>query len=267
MSGAREPSLRIYKMEKRKKMRGNFEVIRSEYGKEMAAFEFDYLGGHKKFEGILLNAGVKLYENGLLIKSGLSNNYAYLKWGDIICINYLLGNRERFEIEYSKGAITLEKAKGSTNMEEFIKCVSELSPDVEIKRKEDRTDSDSYCDISEERLMEFDEQDKRIKRILEGIDEEDDIKAMETWTKYLKVNLQFPFEAEISECQEEGPLKAGYKLQVKGIEDFDDLYGVIVEATYKNRKYSFPLGDLEATDKQSVNYVPIDDYCVWFANR
>lgn len=115
--------------------------------------------------------------------------------------------------------------------------------------------------------MEFDEQDKRIAKVLEGIDEDNDIEVMETWMKYLKENLQFPFEAEISEYQEEGPLKAGYKLQVKGIEDFDDLYGVIAEVNYKGRKYSFPMCNLEATDKQSVNYIPVDDYCVWFANR
>lgn len=248
-------------------MRGKFEVIRSEYGKGMATFEFDYLGGHKNIEGILLNAGVKLYENGLLIKSGLSNDYAYLKWTDIICINYMLGNRDSFEIEYSKGRIILEKAKENIKMEEFLNCVSELSSDIEIKRKEDHPGSNSYYDISEERLMEFDEQDKRIEKILEGIDEDDDIEAIETWMKYLKENLQFPFEAEISEYQEEGPLKAGYKLQVKGIEDFDDLYGVIAEVNYKGRKYSFPMCDLEATDKQSVNYIPVDDYCVWFANR
>ena len=75
-------------------MKGDFKVIRNEYGKEVADFEFDYLGGHKSIEGILLNADVKLYENGLFIKSGLSSDYAYMKWADIISINYLFGKRE-----------------------------------------------------------------------------------------------------------------------------------------------------------------------------
>lgn len=203
----------------------------------------------------------------MLIKSGLSSDYAYLKWTDIIKINYLLGNRERFEIEYSKDKIILEKAKKNINMEEFLNCVSELSSSIEIKRQECNSYSDPYYEIAEEKLMEFDEQDKRIAKVLEDIGEDDDIEAMETWVKYLKENLQFLFEAEISEYQEEGPLKVGYKLQVKGIEDFDDLYGVIAEVTYKGRKYSFPMCDLEVTDRQSVNYIPVDNYCVWFVNR
>ncbi len=115
--------------------------------------------------------------------------------------------------------------------------------------------------------MEFDEQDKRIAKILDGIDEHDDIEAIEIWMKYLKDNLKFPFEAEISAYQEEGPLKAGYRLKVKGIEDFDDLYGVIAEVTYEDRKYSFPMCDLEMVDKPSTNYILLDDYCVWLASR
>ena len=200
-------------------MRGNFEVIRSEYGKEMAAFEFDYLGGHKSIKSILMNADIKLYENGLLIKSGLSCDYVYLKWIEIIRINYVLGSRESFEIEYSKGKIVLEKAKENINMEEFLECASKLSPDIKIEREKDNNNSNFSCDITEDKILEFDEQDKRIEKILEGIDEDDDIEAMATWMKYLKKHLKFPFEAEISEYQEGGPLKAGYKLQVKRIEE------------------------------------------------
>lgn len=244
-----------------------FEIIRSEYGREIKAFEFDYLGQHKSLESIILNADVKIYENGLHISTGLSKNYVYLKWNEIIEICYIYGKREKLEIKYTKGTILLEKVKKELNIEEFLTSVNEAVPDVEIIRRECNQDEECDYEILEERLMEFDEQDKRIEKILADVDEDDDIKIMETWTKYLKDKLVFPFEAEIIEPQEGEPLKAGDKLKVNCIEDFDDLYGVIVGVTYKKRKFSFPLCDLEVVDKDSENFTPIHDYSMWFANR
>jgi len=63
------------------------------------------------------------------------------------------------------------------------------------------------------------------------------------------------------------PLKFGNRLTVIDIEDFDDLYGIIVGVTYKKRRYSFPLCDLEVVDRNSENFIPVDDYSIWFANR
>lgn len=113
----------------------------------------------------------------------------------------------------------------------------------------------------------FDEQDKRIEKILGEVDEDDAIEIMETWAKYLRDKLVFPFEGEIVEPQEGGYLKPGNRLTVIGIEDFDDLYGVIAGVTYKKRRYSLPLCDLEVVDKDSENFTPVDDYSMWFANR
>ncbi|MFB5760525.1 hypothetical protein [Paenibacillus medicaginis] len=44
-----------------------FEVIRSEYGKELGRFKLDYLGEHPRLDAIVMNASVKLFEQGLLI--------------------------------------------------------------------------------------------------------------------------------------------------------------------------------------------------------
>lgn len=140
-------------------------------------------------------------------------------------------------------------------------------PDVQIIKKEYNQEEECDYEITEERLIEFDEQDKRIEKILRDVDEDDEIKIMETWTKYLKDKLMFPFECEIVEPQESGSLKFGYMLTVIGIEEFDDLYGLIVCAMYKKRKYSFPLCDLGVMDKNSENFIPVDDYSMWFANR
>jgi hypothetical protein len=39
------------------------------------------------------------------------------------------------------------------------------------------------------------------------------------------------------------------------------------DVTYKRGKYLFQLCDLEAVDRNSQDFTPIDDYSVWFANR
>lgn len=244
-----------------------FEIIRSEYGRKINTFEFDYLGQHKSLDGVILNADVKLYEKGLLITTQLSEKYVYLKWDEITEINYIKGKGEKLQINYAKGTIVLEKAKKELDVNEFLTLVSEAAPDIYIIKTECKHDEEYRCDIPEERLKEFDEQDKRIAKILEGIDEDDDIKMLEIWAKYLKDKLKFPFEAEIIEPQEGGFLRAGDRVNVNCIEDFDDLYGVIASVSYKKIKYSFPLCDLETVDKDSDNFSAVDDYSMWFANR
>jgi len=244
-----------------------FEIIRSEYGREIKAFEFDYLGEHKGLEGIILNAEVKIYENGLYIGTRLSRDYAYFKWNEIIKIYYIFGKKEKLKIEYTEGMILLEKAKKEISINEFLTSINEAAPNAEILKIE--CDQDEECDyeLQEDRLREIDEQDKRIEKILRDVDEDDKIEMMETWAKYLKDVLMFPFEGEIVEPQEGGSLKLGNRLTVIKIEDFDDLYGIIVGVTYKKRRYSFPLCDLEAVDRNSENFIPVDDYSMWFANR
>jgi hypothetical protein len=87
------------------------------------------------------------------------------------------------------------------------------------------------------------------------------------WEEHLGQSLQFPFEAEVDEFQERGPLQAGDRLTVLGIEDVDDFYGVLVSCRQGRRRYVFPLADLAAVGKDSPNAQPVQDYRVWFANR
>ena len=98
-------------------------------------------------------------------------------------------------------------------------------------------------------------------------DNTDEWQVMLTWEDHLERNLQFPFEAEVHEFQEYGPLQAGDRLTVLGIEDVDDLYGVIVSCRRNRRRYDFPLADLAAIGEDSPNAQPVRDYRVWFANR
>lgn len=97
--------------------------------------------------------------------------------------------------------------------------------------------------------------------------QDDDLEAFETWQEYLENHLKLPFEAEVSESQDRGPLRFGDRVKVIGFEGVEDLYGLLVNIQVGNQGYVFPLCDLKATDKKSINYGLTDDYAVWFANR
>jgi len=111
------------------------------------------------------------------------------------------------------------------------------------------------------------EQGKRIGKVLDGVDEDSEMAALDAWEEHLSKSLVFPFEARIAEYQERGPLQAGDRVKVTGIGLVDDLYGVIVDLRRGRRKYAFPLCDLEVIDENSPNYQIVRDYAVWFANR
>lgn len=111
------------------------------------------------------------------------------------------------------------------------------------------------------------EEDERIGKVLVGIDPDDEMGLLDAWEEYLSENLGFPFEAQISEYQERGPLQAGDRLKVTGIGLVDDLCGIIVDVRRGRKKSAFPLCDLEVVGKRSPNYQIVDDYAVWFANR
>lgn len=111
------------------------------------------------------------------------------------------------------------------------------------------------------------EQGRRVQKVLAGIAEDDEMVAFSAWKRYLKAHLVFPFEAEVSEYQEYGPIRAGDRVIVQRITGVEDLYGVLVQMVWKGYAHEFPLCDLEVVDKNSPNYQPVDDYAVWFANR
>jgi hypothetical protein len=111
------------------------------------------------------------------------------------------------------------------------------------------------------------EQGRRIRQVLMGVDTDDDMGMLNVWEEYLEENLSFPFEAEVDEYQERGPLQASDRLKVTGIGLVDDLYGIIVDLRRGRRKYAFPLCDLRVIDELSPNYQIVDDYRTWFANR
>lgn len=107
----------------------------------------------------------------------------------------------------------------------------------------------------------------RIQSILTGVDAEDTTALLIAWEQYLDKHLRFPFEAEVVELLERGRLRIGDRLQVTELSDSNDHHGLLVGGRRGQERFVFPLCDLEATDKKSPNYQPINDYVVWFANR
>ena len=85
------------------------------------------------------------------------------------------------------------------------------------------------------------EEGKRIGKVLAGVDEDNEMGALDAWEEHLRKSLVFPFEAEVAEYQDRGPLQAGDRVKVTNISLVDDLYGIIVDLRRGRRKYAFPL--------------------------
>jgi len=108
---------------------------------------------------------------------------------------------------------------------------------------------------------------KRIQKILKNVDPADDLEALNVWETYLTDSLSFPFEAEISECLDDGPLQQGDKIRIHGIMRSDDWYGIIIKLRLGRKVYHTPLCEIEVLDKKSNNYTLVDDYINWFGGR
>lgn len=108
---------------------------------------------------------------------------------------------------------------------------------------------------------------ERIQQVLKGVARDNDLAAMNAWGKHLKKTFTFPFQAEVSEWQDHGPMQSGDRVTVLGIEEIDEDYGILVNIESKRGDFVFPLCDLETLDHNSPNYLPLQDYDVWFANR
>ncbi len=125
-------------------------------------------------------------------------------------------------------------------------------------------------DIEDEQLHSYTylgEQGKRIAAVLQGIEPDDEMGVIERWGDYIEEHLSFPFEAEVNEWQERGPLRAGDRVKVKNISLIDDHYGVIVAIRRGRERFDCPLADLAVLDEASPNAQLVQDYRVWFANH
>jgi hypothetical protein len=141
------------------------------------------------------------------------------------------------------------------------------SEDDVVKAIEDIESKHDFAWSGEESDDWDEEEDSRIQAILDNAEDESEEAAYEAWQEYLQDVLEFPFEAEVFEWQEEGELQEGDTVKVVSLDECDESDGVLVSIRHRRKAYEFPLCDLEVLDESSPNYQPVNDYGVWFANR
>ena len=143
--------------------------------------------------------------------------------------------------------------------------------DIEPAEQRD-TDQDAK-QVAEEMLRKLywlgeGKQGERIFVVIANVDTDNEMECFEAWAAHLKKTLKFPFDAEVSESQDKWALDYGDRLTVTGFNRFiDNSYGILVEVDKGEERYTFPLCDLTVVQKKSPNHTPVQDYCVWFANR
>lgn len=110
------------------------------------------------------------------------------------------------------------------------------------------------------------ELDEAYMEIFKGVDVQDEYALLEKWEEHLDEELQFPFEVEVVET-ERGGLRYGTKFKLLALNDYDDMRGIFGIGKGEMGAVTFPICNLEATDKESKNYELLRNYVVWFANR
>jgi len=95
------------------------------------------------------------------------------------------------------------------------------------------------------------------------------------WRNWLLERLSFPFEVERKEDFDSNPFSnnqnelfsVGHILKVISLEDEYDDYGIIIKVKERRKTGYIPLCDVEVTSQKNVNFWPVREYVVWFANR
>ena len=204
---------------------------------------------------------------GKIINTHMDEEYGpvvLIKWDNITLKNIpesfiIECIQEAFEFsEMWLGADEVTYAECRSNDNEVDKAVRELNEKYDyVQLKPGNTGNE-----------ELDKQEILIEEVLDGIDRENWNEVEERWEEYLENNLEFPFKAEVAYMDEYSEeIENGDVLDVKKISGTFDLEGIIVETKKGRYKYYVPLCELEVVDKSSDNYIKVEAYNFWFANR
>jgi len=96
------------------------------------------------------------------------------------------------------------------------------------------------------------------------------------WMKWLGENLVFPFTvkriaddggAYFTNTAKHESFRLGHTMKVLNLICEDDLYGVIVKVREGRRVGSVPLCELKVIPEDDRNFLAVNEYVVWFANR
>jgi hypothetical protein len=91
------------------------------------------------------------------------------------------------------------------------------------------------------------------------------------WFKWPQENLSFPFtvkrmedddDAYLTNIAKKQPFRLGHTMKVLGIEDEEDLYGIIIKCREGRKIGHIPLCDVEVTPKEDPNYWPVREYAI-----
>ncbi|MCX6270979.1 MAG: hypothetical protein NTU44_07125 [Bacteroidetes bacterium] len=85
------------------------------------------------------------------------------------------------------------------------------------------------------------------------------------WFNKLKDELVVPFEAK-AVFDDSDSIPYGTKMLVTKVDNYIDMYGMLVEVKVGRFKYIVPLCEVELTDKKSVNYKLINKFLEWWDN-
>lgn len=97
-----------------------------------------------------------------------------------------------------------------------------------------------------------------------------------SWGAWLNEKLKFPFlvrriedddDAYFTDIADHQPFRLGHEMKVIGIDQEDDLYGIILKVKEGRKVGYVPLCDVEVLDREDPNFWPVREYVVWFANR
>ena len=92
----------------------------------------------------------------------------------------------------------------------------------EVEPAEPRDTQDEVDALIEELSSEhawdyLGKQGQRIQKVLQDVDEDDDLETFGAWQEYMEAHLKLPFEAVVSEFQHRGPLQTGDQVKVIGL--------------------------------------------------
>ena len=86
---------------------------------------------------------------------------------------------------------------------------------------------------------------------------------LERWLDYLEKKMKFPFEASIEDTSS-FEFRSGDIVKVKRINEFIEMYGLILEVRKGKKKYFFSLCELEIVKKQSENRFIVEAFLEWW---
>ena len=97
-----------------------------------------------------------------------------------------------------------------------------------------------------------------------------------SWETWLNEMLNFPFivkwmedddDAYFTDIADHQPFRLGHEMKVIGIDQEDDLYGILIKVREGRKVGYVPLCDVEVRNQDDPNFWPVREYVVWFANR